>query len=91
MLDGGHGDSNIIDLCVQDLNADGSYKAEAYQRFLIDTGPGNNEGLENIKRVIKTYKLPKVKGGHAPGETNPILKMIQVSSSSRSSIWYTYI
>lgn len=83
MLDAGHGDCNVIDLC---LNApiDGTNHGRplyAYDRYVIDTGPPGDEYLTNLERVITTYKQPKLYGGAEPDGENAIVKMFQVSGS----------
>ncbi|RPB07359.1 hypothetical protein P167DRAFT_540170 [Morchella conica CCBAS932] len=76
MLDAAHGDSNIIDICIKDLNGDGTYQPGSWRRFLIDSGPDYKDIRENLIRVLKSYKQPKVEGGNAPLE-DPTVEMVQ--------------
>lgn len=80
MLDAGHGDSNIIDICSENLNQNGQYaSSSSWQRYLIDTGPDDATIRENLIRVIVSYKQPKGPGGDPalPPNRQPKLSMMQ--------------
>jgi hypothetical protein len=91
MLDAGEGDSNVVDLCLAPLTADGSYDKSsggerAYRRFLIDTGKRSDARLENIKRVLKNFKQPLVvkNSGSTDDPGKPFLDMFQACICGQS-------
>jgi RNA 3'-terminal phosphate cyclase len=74
----------VVDLCIAPLAADGSYDrspevGRPYRRFLIDTGIEKTGHLENIKRVLKTFKQPLVvtTSGGTDNPGTPYVDMFQ--------------
>ncbi|RPB07367.1 hypothetical protein P167DRAFT_540182 [Morchella conica CCBAS932] len=78
MLDANHGDSNVIDMCVEDLQ-NGRYVGKSWRRFLIDVGPDVNAVNRNVIRVIVAYKFPIGPGGDQPlgDDVEPKIQMVQ--------------